>query len=289
MDDLLDELLLEQTVHGAFRSTVDYSGDMLVDETCFVTAQVALILTELTALRRPLVNRLRQAQTIALDFVEACACPEVTGAYRFYPHGLDSARLPIPLVADADDTALAWLALLRSGRRNRAQACKVLPILFERLQVVGTQRGDAPWVRSGMYRTWFDSIGGPADIGVNINVLAVFAEAGCHLPDRVARLSQAINGACSLVGFSNSSLRVLAPFYADVTEVAIALDRAVSAGVTALAPSAARASFYVDRDRDCGRPLDRPLYCNVHGRPLWRSTSLQRARLCRDLAVGRIS
>jgi hypothetical protein len=281
MLDGLEQLLSEQTARGAFPSAVEGNGTSQVDETCFVTAQVALILGVL-ADQGALV---RDAHARALDFVEACASADVPGAFRFYPETLDGPRLAIFLSADGDDTALAWLALLRAGRRTKDEARSALPPLFDRLRAGGPQRGDAPWVRSGVYRTWFDGQGGPADICVNANILAVLAEAGCE-PAEPDRAAKAVNAACATVEPSKGSLRMLAPFYADAAEIAIALERAVAAGVAALAPAAERAASLDLTDRRAGRPLDRPLYCNAHGRPLWRSASLQRARRCRDLAAA---
>lgn len=286
MTDALAELLSEQTAHGAFPSWVE-SGDVVHrDATCFVTAQVALILQDLLATSPSQARALREARDRALTFVEACAAPELSGAFRFYPYDLDSPRLAIRLPPDGDDTALAWLALLRAGWRSKAEARAVLPSLFDRLRAAGSQRGDPPWLRRGAYRTWFDDLGGPPDVCVNANILAALAEAGCPaVPEPAA----AITAACATLEPSNLTLRALAPFYADAAEVAIALERAVSAGARDLAPAAMRTADLNWRDRLAGRPANRPLYCNAHGRPLWRSPSLQQARRRLDQLAAVIS
>lgn len=282
MIEALEDLLSEQTAHGAFPSFVadpalaagEDAG--LADATGFVTAQVALVLRDLVD-----IAPVGEALDRALDFVEACAAPGLDGAFCFYPPRLDTPRLVADLPPDGDDTALAWLALMRGGRRTAGQARSVLPALFERLRLTGSRRGDPPWARRGLYRTWFGPDGGPPDACVNANILAVLAEAGCLDDGAVAPL----NAALSMLEVDASGLRVLAPFYAHAAELSIALDRAVDAGVMALAPAAARASAPNRQDRLAGRPAERPLYCNAHGRPLWRAPSLQRARRCHDLLL----
>jgi hypothetical protein len=284
-DDVLSQLLSEQTARGAFPSIVESNGEFRVDETCFVTAQIALIMSEILDARGS-EGRLTQALGRALDFVETCESAQLPGAFLFYPEHIDSPRLPIRLDPDGDDTALAWFALMRGGRRSRAEARTTLPALFARLRARATQRGDAPWVRSGVYRTWFDPMSGrnPADLCVNMNILAVLAEAGCLAEPEPNGAAQAVNAACRTLELSRSALRSLAPFYADPTELAIALERAVGAGVIDLMPawSLIAAKRLDQLDCQAGRPEDRPLYCNAHGRPLWRSPSLQRARRCQD-------
>lgn len=284
MTEPLDRLLGSQSERGAFPSRVEGGGGTIADETCFVTAQVALILADLRA-RGAAAPALDASLERALDFVAACACPQVPGAYLFYPPALPGPRLPIGLPPDADDSALAWLALIRGGRRTRAEARAVLPELFARVSGGGARHGDPAWVRAGVRRTWLTGAGGPADIGVNANILAALAEAGCAPGADDLRACAAIGAACALVEPDRSALRALAPFYAHPAEVAIALERAVEAGMDALAPAAARLACHEAADRAAGRPPDRPLYCNAHGRPLWRSPALQLARRLLDQAA----
>jgi hypothetical protein len=285
-DALLNQLLSEQSASGAFPSVVSDGAQSQMDETCFVTAQIAHILTDLLAEGADRSAAIRRARDRALDFVEACASPDIPGTFLFYPANSNTARLPIRLTPDGDDTALAWLALMHGGRRSRGMARTTLPALFGRLRSAASQRGDPPWVRSGVHRTWFALRAGPnpVDVAVNANILACQAYAGCVAPEP-GPVAAIINAACRAADFSPSSLRSLAPFYADATELEIALERAVGVGATALLPAlrAAEAHGLVRRDRTEGRPVDRPLYCNAHGLPRWRSASLQRARLCQDL------
>ncbi|MBL6430352.1 MAG: hypothetical protein HPM95_00495 [Alphaproteobacteria bacterium] len=132
-DGDLDGLLAFQCASGAFPSTVEGPEGRVADETCFVTAQVALILASLARqgarARETQPVALRRALARALDFVETCAVPEVPGAFSFYPPD-GTARLAIRLPADADDTALAWMALMAGGRRSPQDAATVLARLF---------------------------------------------------------------------------------------------------------------------------------------------------------------
>jgi hypothetical protein len=290
LEETLSRLLSEQSASGAFPSTVGDGDQAQVDESCFVTAQVAIILTDLHARGLGDCAALVHARDGALDFVEACAARDIPGTFRFYPEDWNTPKLPIRLPPDGDDTALAWMALMAGGRRSKRAAQAVLPALFERLRTRAARRGDPPWVRSGVYRTWFDAGGGrnPADVCVNVNVLACLARSGCAPAAEDAGACDAVNAACRTADLSRSSLRSLAPFYADVTEVEIALERAVAAGATPLWPAwlALKGRGFVSQDKQSARPPDRPLYCNDHGRPLWRSASLQRARRCHDLSVA---
>lgn len=285
-DGDLDGLLALQCASGAFPSTVEGPDGPLQDETCFVTAQVALILGDLAGRRTvtpPLAEALLGARRRALDFVETCAAPGLPGAFAFYPPE-GTARLDIRLPPDADDTALAWIALLAGGRRSPNEAAAVLPPLFAGHGVRAPRRGDPPFARAPMVRTWLDPAApaNPVDLIVNLNVLASLAAAGVDLLARDgvgARLAARVVAALPQAVPSLSRLRMLAPFYAHPRELVEALSRAVGAGAGGLAPALARmASGAAPGARDDAQPL----YCNAHGRPLWRSPALQAARRCRD-------
>jgi hypothetical protein len=282
-------LLDRQCVSGAFPSTVEGPQGRVDDETCFVTAQVALILADLRAQAEGAAvsgrhaERLERALARALDFIETCAVPGLPGAFSFYPPE-GTARLDIRLPADADDTALAWMALVAGGRRTRSQAACVLPTLLAAHRVVAPRRGDPPFARAPVVRTWLDPDApvNPVDLIVNLNVLASLAAAGVD-PDAhegfAASLAARVAAAMPQAAPSLSQVRMLAPFYAHPRELAEALSRAVASGVEALAPALER----IAQADVFGAPHDdQPLYCNAHGRPLWRSPALQAARRCRD-------
>jgi hypothetical protein len=285
-----DRLCALQSASGAFPSTVEGPAGPVADETCFVTAQVALILVRLRSAAgtdRDTDALLATALRRALDFIEACESRRDPGAFRFYPHGLGTPRLDIDLAADADDTALAWLALVAGGRRSRADAGAALLRLLPRFACGPLRRGDPPFARAPLLRTW---VGGgapdPVDLIVNINMAAALAlcapasrpAVGEAAEEIAARVVSAFAGHAA----DRSALRALAPYYADPAEAGIALERALACGARALAPLAARLLPLAGRDRDAGRPPERPLYCNAHGRPVWRSPALQLARRLDD-------
>ena len=109
----VDGLLALQCASGAFPSTVEGPEGHVADETCFVTAQVALILASLARQgaraceTQPVA--LRRALARALNFVETCAVPEVPGAFSFYPPD-GTARLAIRLPASPNKSADAAFA-----------------------------------------------------------------------------------------------------------------------------------------------------------------------------------
>lgn len=272
-DAVLDRLLSLQSQSGAFPSTVEGPDGSVVDETCFVTAQVALLLIEGRAgVTGAAAHRRARAIERALDFVETCAADDPAGAFCFYPPGRATPRLDIALPPDADDTALAWLALMAGGRRTPADARAALSALIPRLEVRAARRGDPPFARAPLLRTWFAApdAPNPVDLIVNINMLAALAAAGCS-PEfwrvRAARLRALLPSHQP----DRSELRSLAPYYADGAELAIAGARAARFGVADLAGVAGIPAPAAD-------PLGRPLYCNAHGRPIWRAPALQLAR-----------
>lgn len=274
-------LIAAQRPSGAFGSSVGDGEARVEDETCFVTAQVALALSDLIDAGAPDRRGLMAARERALDFLEICA--DAADRFSFYPPTATTPRLPIALTPDADDTALALLALRRGGRTLQRTS---LIEVFEPLRVDIRRRGDQAFVRAGCWRTWFDTPDqeNPVDVIVNINILAVLAVTGC-LDDSAAAAAGMVNAACRATDGSTAFLRRLAPYYASAAELEIALDRAVILGVEALRPAqvAIRRFGHLKADRIAQRPPDRALYCNAHGRPLWRAPALQYARRLTDL------
>jgi hypothetical protein len=267
----LRALLVLQRPGGAFPSHVGEGRAALRDETCFVTASVALLLAP-----RAHDAAVRGAVDRALDFVERCERPEAPGAFGFYPVGGDSPRVTDALPADADDTALAWLALLAGGRRGPAEARAAFEQRISPYAPAWIPGDAPPWVRPGAVRTWLVERGrdNPVDLAVNANVAALAARVGltAHPACRgaCASLLAAARGGYAPVPFA----RRLAPFYASICELFLASARAVALGATELVPCL---SWLAAAVRDPLRP-DKPLYCNAHGSPVWRSPALQRAR-----------
>lgn len=284
--DLLADLLALQAPSGAFPSQVETPAGCVADESCFVTAQAALLLAALGRSEAAI-----HAHGRALDFLETCEDAGLPGAFRFYPQGGRGPRLVDGLPPDADDTALAWMALVGGRRREAREGLVRLAGLLPRLVCGPLRRGDPPFARAPLLRTWFhESDPGPVDLTVNLNVLAALAacgagRSGCSLSALMPRLAGRVSAAVSQHAPSRSAMRVLSPYYAHPAELAIAALRARACGVPGLDGLAASLAPVDARDRAARRPHDRPLYCNAHGRPLWRAPALQLARQLADRAT----
>jgi len=280
-NDFLDQLSKCQCPSGAFPSFALADGQKIRDENCFTTAQIVWSL-----LRRggpgDQETRSRDILERALDFVESCESKTISGAYGFYPPDSENTRFTGELPPDADDTALAWIVLSEAGRRKRSDGRKLLKPLLENLRALAPARGDPPWAGTGLYRTWFgtETPSNPVDICVNINILACMEMLGFEEDPHLTLAFAGIKRAFNILELSASSLRSLAPFYASPAEVEIALRRAVEVGVSELEPvyRLVRNQGHEAADRQAGRPDDRPLYCNAHGRPRWYSPALQLVR-----------
>lgn len=268
-------VLASQCSNGAFPSEVEG----LSDQTCFVTASVALLLD-------PCEHSVPLSR--ALDFIERCECVDPPGAFSFYPLNGSTPRLVEALPPDADDTALAWLALLHGGRRSAEEARAA----FDSWIAPASRRmvpGDSPpWIRPNAVRTWLVEQGrdNPIDLAVNANVAALAARIG--LADHPA-----FRGACDSLlaaaegGFNPVAfLGRLSPYYADVSELWLAVRRAVSFGAAELAPVL---DWLGPALGPAALRPDKPLYCNAHRAPIWRSPILQAARRLLDHNIPKTS
>lgn len=258
------DVITSQCANGAFPSEVDG----LVDETCFVTASVVLLLDP---------EQHGEAVCRALDFIETCASPDVPGAYVFYPPGRPTPRRIDALPADVDDTALAWLALLHGRRREVAQARDA----FRRVIATasrGLVSGRMPaWVRPHAARTWLIDAGSdnPVDLVVNANVVALAHRIGLHDHPACEGATASLLAAAQGKYLPQVFARRLAPYYADISELWFSVRRAMTLGAERLAPVLPWLAPAIHADV---LACDKPLYCNDHGRPIWRSAALQQAR-----------
>jgi hypothetical protein len=189
------------------------------------------------------------------------------------------------LTPDADDTALAWMALVIYDRRRKTDMNLGLQAL--RRARIYHRRGDEPsWARVGAFRTWLVGQGfrNPVDCCVNANVASFYAMAGETDSEEYAAAVATIADAVSTTGGGTPYMRTLAPFYAHPIELRYAVQRAVEVGAAELLPTLERISVLREMNEDAlsGWPLDRPVCCNAHGRPVWRSPALQTARALRS-------
>ncbi|MFD2174704.1 hypothetical protein [Rhodobacter lacus] len=258
------DVLTRQSAAGAFPSEV--AG--MVDETCFVTASVALCLDP--AAHRAALER-------ALDFIESCEDARHPGAFAFYPPQGRGPMLVRGLPPDADDTALAWLALLHGQRRSADRARAAFEAVIAPAACLFVPGTAPPWVRGGAVRTWLIERGrdNPVDLAVNANVLALACRLGLDAHP-VARGASASLCAAAAGAFDPALFaRRLAPYYAHVSELWFAVRRAAAQGARALDPVL---SWLAPLLGSAALAPDKPLYCNDHGQPVWRAPVLQQAR-----------
>ncbi|MBZ0112557.1 MAG: hypothetical protein K8J08_08860, partial [Thermoanaerobaculia bacterium] len=273
-------ILDQQSSSGAFPSTVERGLESIVDETCFVTAWVGLLLLQNRDSTED--HDVLAAVSRACCFVESCESEPGSGQFRFYPRTGSTRRLPIELEPDADDTALAWSLLLSAGRRSQAEANRVLvPIIDANVQRWVVE-GEASPRRPGLVRTWLGRSGGenPIDLTVNANVAALLCTMGLRGHWLYRNLVESLCHAVLQSGFALAPLLRLSPYYAHPIELLLAIDHAVRAGAEDLAAfrDSLRSQSWARDDDDVVRALGRPLCNNVHGRPRWRSPVLQAAR-----------
>jgi hypothetical protein len=149
--------------------------------------------------------------------------------------------------------------------------------------------GDSPpWIRPNAVRTWLVEQGrdNPIDLAVNANVAALAARIGLadHPASRGAcdSLLAAAEGGFNPVAF----LSRLSPYYADVSELWFAVCRAVSFGAAQLTPVL---DWLGPALGPAALRPDKPLYCNAHRAPIWRSPILQAARRLLDHNIPKTS
>jgi hypothetical protein len=268
----LQDILSRQTKYGAFTSVVKMKDETIAeDENMFITA---LVLFEL--LLHEKTPELVKAISRAVDFIEACETQRNTGIFTFYPDKLPSSKLHIPLYADADDSALAILILVHTGRRTREWAQSILAGVFENNRILYTN-SHPPWVKRGIFKTWInDDYDNPADSCVNINILALYAYLELNHTDVYKIALNTVKHALTSTALDPLHMRQLAPFYAHPCEVYESIKRAVYFGVNELVTE-----LNVFQHMESHRTDDtlRPVCCNYWGQPLWFSSVLAAARL----------
>lgn len=270
--DRLQRILATQTDRGAFPSVVFLPDGPVDDENGFVTA---LVLDALAAAGESQATT--AARERALDFLARCEAPDQPGSFRFYPLGEHPSWMPLPLVPDADDTALFSLALVNGGRWPRASlAERVLPVL-NRFRMAWVSGAAKPWHTEGCHFTWLDPRYVPNDVdlcaNVNVATMAWVADTPAALTS-VTAVATMVKRGLDWAGPSAARARLLSPYYPSPAELAHALARAVRLGVTPLRPlwEIARTHPWA-QDED-----DAPLCSSDDGRIVWRAPVLQEVR-----------
>lgn len=271
----VEDLLDLQRPSGAFPSRVVHDGVTYDDENSFVTA---LVVGELG--RWPRQGRVAVAIRCGLDFLEACSGRSRPGVYHFYPPTREPAWMGARLDADADDTSLVTLELVRHGRVPLERARRDLVDALEPLRVHHRPESLDAWVRPGAYRTWLDvrARPNPVDCVVNANVAATLKYLGLDDHPGYDAAWQTAHAALEWADGSKDRLRLVAPYYPDAREVLRALDRAVAVGVHELAATASRLVSHL-APQGAGPCADElPICSSACGRTWWSAPVLQALR-----------
>lgn len=252
---------------GALPAFYDTPAGAIQHETSFVTALGCFALEAGEQQREP--------KQKMLDFLESCETPVRSGTFSFWPdsHRPDWARKVPP---DTDDTALCLNLLYRAGRRTRTEAIRqtATTLLPHRNP---PDPFAPPWIATGAFRAWIAgdrAAPNPVDCAVNANILALFATLNMRdVPGRQSAI-HTIRAGLTWADRDPARLRVLTPFYPEPRELALALERAVAAGVTELrAPLAGLRRFVT------GLPGPEAVICaGAYLSEGWRSPALSTLR-----------
>jgi hypothetical protein len=267
-------LSLRPGADGCFPSRVTGGGIDLDDRNGFVTA---LVLRTLGPSAPAILGPWHET---ALGALEACRDP-LTGGFRFWPKDARPAWAP-DLPCDADDTALMAVALWRGGRMDldqlRRLACRT--VVCHRLQ--STVQPGPSWPRIGAFKTWMRGGAEPAmaDCTVNANVLMMLSVARLRAVPGYAQACAMIADGVAWTGEDARRAASLSPFYPAAGELVMAVEEAVAAGVSELAPVRAMMEeaplWRRLRAESCG---EAPVICgSPYGLMRWTSAAVGQAR-----------
>ena len=278
MIDLLPHIEVGQSPGGTFLSTVHLPSGEVEDTNCFITA---LVLRELSQLRYASswqqTAELEDASRRALGYLMRSVYPVSPHAYSFYPHQYHPFWMDTTLFADADDTAVIALELVRYGKRDPEIFTYIAENYLRIYRASGTHLY-APWQREGVYLTWFTTadIDNPIDCCVNTNVVAMLAVAGLQDTPGYKEACAMINDAAAWAGADHERLRQLTPYYPHPIEWYYALDHAVKSGAEALRPArdVLASASWLDQSID----TQHPVCSSLDGDIVWTSDVLHHVR-----------
>lgn len=283
MDDRIDALCHLQAPGGAFLSTVQLAHGPMEDRNCFVTG---LVLRETAGIESS--PALDEARRRACGYLLRSKYPVYPHLWSFYPHRAHPPFMRQALYADADDTCVIALELVRAGHLPR----EALRYIAEEYLTFYRATGDlkhhrlAPWQPEGVFLTWFTTaaVENPIDCCVNTNVVGMLAAAGLTDHQGYSPACAMINGAAAEAAAHPERGREFTPYYPSLAEWYHALVHAVASGASALLPAreALRAAPAVQAE------LDRvtPLCSDVGGSIRWTAEVLWLARRLRKDLIG---
>lgn len=277
---IAENLAAEQSAAGAFYSYIDRQAHFEQDSNGFATA---LVLRSMRTLHD--ASGLEPIRRLALDFLESCASPHISGAFGFWP--ADQRPVWAQRVSeDVDDTAVLTLELAMHGRRTLGQVQQTVYEILMPALVTEIDPYGPPWIRSLVFPTWLSRDGrsrNPVDCCVNANTAALLRWCGlAHLPgyaEACEMIAAGLEWAASGPPETRlSRLGALTPYYPIPIEFLQALKHAVSScGTAELQPALERLLALLDGITS--PPHLKGVLCgNAYRGPYWRCLALNLAR-----------
>ncbi|BAZ36681.1 hypothetical protein NIES4101_26010 (plasmid) [Calothrix sp. NIES-4101] len=221
---------------GAFLSSVRLPIGEVEDRNCFVTG---LVLRETATL--PECPTLKELRRKASAFLLRSQYPSHPYSFAFYPLRSHPFWMQQALYADADDTSVIALELVRAGHWPAEVLTRIIEQYLFRYRAIGDLRHHrkAVWQPEGVFLTWFSTAcrENPIDCCVNTNVVALLAVAGLAAHESYTAACVMINAAAQMTVAQPSRLRAFTPYYPHPVEWFYALDHAVQVGACELLPA----------------------------------------------------
>jgi hypothetical protein len=260
---MIRSLFSLQADSGAFAAIVHNCGASIPDYNGLVTA---LVLREMEEFAR---SEHAEPLNRALDFLEDCTSSSGSGMFSLWPpNRTPSWALYNP--DDCDTTAVIAAELFHFNRITPETARFIALDLMPEFQ---TSTGEfLAWRTRGV-------LPNPADIVLNVNVVAFLAQTGCHDSAAYRNACRAICDAVSSCEASLGQLDRLMPFYPETAEISVALRSALRRGAHELLPTAALLeTFSIPAESDGGKTL----FANVGRHTFWSSEAVDMARRVRS-------
>ncbi|WP_440955516.1 hypothetical protein ACSAZK_00615 [Methanosarcina sp. Mfa9] len=274
-NEVIPGLLEAQAPEGAFPSYIWLGEKVIPDLNSFTTAQVLRALRDVAG-----PEALAQAKEKALDFLLMCRAPDLPGAFRYWPENSRPAFIP-ELPADADDTAVVLLELLRSGRVDLAAVAKTTAEVLVPCRLKAIHEPAPPWLRPGVFLTWLGcGEVNIVDCCVNANVAALFAYAGLQGFPGYREACLMIEEGILWAGKDKERIRCLTPFYPQPAEFVYAIRNAVVCGAKELEKSLwlVNSLGWMPENLRAEDKGDLPICSDAYGTIFWKSGVLQKAR-----------
>ncbi|MCC3158260.1 hypothetical protein LJ737_13510 [Hymenobacter sp. 15J16-1T3B] len=275
---LITAIRRQMSPGGAFLSTVRTSYGEVEDRNCFVSG---LVLRELAGL--PTHPELDEARRLATAFLLRSAYPQIYPyCFAFWPPQYPPFWLRTALYADADDTCVIGLELVRAGHWPAEALEYIADNYLQPHRATGALRHHLrhEWQPEGVFLTWFTTADAPnpIDCCVNTNAVALLARAGLKAAPGYAEACTMINTAAHLLARHPQQVQHFTPYYPHPGEWLHALRHAVAAGADELQPALAAVAGLPQLAAATGPEIPAPLCSDVSGDIVWTAPVLGLAR-----------